>query len=215
VRPLVFSLAGICLIAGFSPARAQFMGPFVGPFWGPMYAPFQSPTQMVQNRKPITQNVGGPVLTAPVNPNAYWNKLREPAPSSNMNPRSDLRQGGRGIDSATNRRTLPSSTVKQTSKQRFQGFFGSEGRLVWPAQAPLEGDLSGKRASVDSSMAVLKTETAGSSPIQVASIINGRNELLAYGQPALAYLRENRPSQADSFHAWLLDLYNTLGKLTD
>ena len=31
---------------------------FMGPFFGPAFAPFQSPTEMVQNRRPITQNVG-------------------------------------------------------------------------------------------------------------------------------------------------------------
>ena len=215
MRPLFISLTLIYLFAGSPPARAQFMGPFVGPFWGPMYAPYQSPTQMVQNRKPITQNVGGPVLGSPDNPNAYWNRLREPVAASNLTPRSDLRRGGRGIDSASNRTNAPVATAKQTPKARFQGFFGPQGRLVWPAQSPLEGDLSGKRASVDSALAVLRNEITGPNPIQVASIISGRNELLAYGQPALAFLRENRPSQADSFHAWLLDLYNTIGKLAE
>ncbi|RLT12235.1 MAG: hypothetical protein DWI24_06225 [Planctomycetota bacterium] len=197
--------------------QAQFFGPFVGPFYGPMYAPYQSPTQMVQNRKPITQNVGGPVMSAPDNSNAYWNKLREPVPAypSALTPRSDLRLGSRGISSPSARKTAKSPASKQTPKQRFLSFFGPQAQLVWPAEAPLEADLSGKRATVDSAMAVLKSETAGTDPIKVASIINARNELLAYGQPALAFLRENRPAQADPFHAWLLDLYHTLGQLTD
>lgn len=205
-----------CALAAPTAAQAQFFGPF----FGPMYAPYQSPTQMVQNRKPITQNVGGPDLRPTTdNSNAYWNRLREPMPASfTTTPRSNLRTGNRGIDSATTARVKSGSTAapvaaKDQPRQHFRGFFNTDGILVWPADSPLEGELSGKRATVDTAMQQLKNDLAGTAPPPVSSIVTARNELLAYGRPALAYLRENRPNRADSFHAWMLDLYNTLGDL--
>jgi hypothetical protein len=66
---------------------------------------------------------------------------------------------------------------------------------------------------VDTAMQQLKTDLAGTAPPPVSSIVSARNELLAYGRPALAYLREHRSNRADSFHAWMLELYNTLGDL--
>ncbi|MFM7128356.1 MAG: hypothetical protein ACKO0V_03245, partial [bacterium] len=72
----LFFLAIIFLISKNS-AQAQFGMGFGGPFFGPAFAPYVSPTQLVQDRRPITQNVGGPVTTAPSNPNAYWNFTRD------------------------------------------------------------------------------------------------------------------------------------------
>lgn len=211
----IFCLVLFCALAAPSAAQAQFFGPF----FGGGFAPYQSPTQMVQDRRPITQNVGGPVQNpAMSSPNAYWNNLREPMPASyTMTPRTNLRTGNRGIDSATTSRGKSASTsqtsAKVKPKQHFLGFFNTSGLLVWPADAPLEGELSGKRAMVDTAMQQLKTDLTGTAPPPVSSIVSARNELLAYGRPALAYLREHRSNRADSFHAWMLELYNTLGDL--
>lgn len=221
-RPLVIIFGVFWL--GFWTSQssdAQFIGPFLGPFYGPMYAPYQSPTQMIQNRKPITQNVGGPVTSAPDNPNAYWNHLRDPGYNANLTPRTDLRRGVSGIDVATSsngRSTSPKSEKTKagnTTQSHFLGFFGPNKQLVWPIDSPLAGDLSGKRATVDASMAVLRAEVLSKKPVTVATVVTSRNDLLDYGRPALATLRENQPTHADSFHAWLLDLYNTVGQLNE
>jgi hypothetical protein len=212
-------LAVICLISQ-NPARAQFGGfGFGGPFFGPAYAPFVSPTMLVQDRKPITQNVGGPVTTAPANPNAYWNYTRDNSQSFAFTPRSDLRRGVRGIDSASTRRvSTPNSKSEKPGikpADHFLGFFASNGQLVWPADSPLEGDLSGKRSAVDAAMSDLRMEVKAKTNFKVSSIVQSRNTLLDYGRPALAQIRESQPSRADSFHAWMLDLYNTLGLMAD
>jgi hypothetical protein len=192
---------------------------FMGPFFGPAFAPFQSPTEMVQNRRPITQNVGGPVTTSPVRPNAYWNYLREPVQNYSLTPRNDIRRGVRGIESASTRSQNTNtgkdlSTKPKSPKTHFLGFFDSNGRLVWPNDAPLEGELSGKRAIVDSTLTGLRAEAVSTHPITVSAVVSSRNDLLDYGRPALAHLREYQPNRSDSFHKWLLDLYNTLGQLT-
>lgn len=195
--------------------EAQFMGPF----FGPAFAPYQSPTEMVQNRRPITQNVGGPVTTSPVRPNAYWNYLREPVQNYSLTPRNDIRRGVRGIESASTRSQNSNASKELAAKTKspkthFLGFFDSNGRLVWPNDAPLEGELSGKRAIVDSTLTGLRSEAVSTDPITVSAVVSSRNDLLNYGRPALAYLREYQPNRSDSFHKWLLDLYNTLGQLS-
>jgi hypothetical protein len=201
-------------------AQAQF-GPFGfgGPFFGPANAPYVSPTMLVQDRRPMTQNVGGPVTTAPANPNAYWNYTRDSSQSFAFTPRNDIRRGVRGIDSASTRRvSTPNSRNEKSGVKpadHFLGFFGQNGQLVWPADAPLEGELSGKRAAVDSAMAELRTQAQSKTNFKVSSIVQSRNTLLDYGRPSLAILRENQPSRADSFHAWMLDLYNTLGQMSE
>jgi hypothetical protein len=201
-------------------AQAQF-GPFGfgGPFFGPAYAPYVSPTMLVQDRRPMTQNVGGPVTTAPANPNAYWNYTRDSSQSFAFTPRNDIRRGVRGIDSASTRRvSTPNSRNEKSGVKpadHFLGFFSQNGQLVWPADAPLEGELSGKRAAVDSAMAELRTQAQSKTNFKVSSIVQSRNTLLDYGRPSLAILRENQPSRADSFHAWMLDLYNTLGQMSE
>lgn len=203
-------------------AQAQFGMGFGGGMFGPFFAPYVSPTQLVQDRRPITQNVGGPVSRPAVTSgNAYWNNLREPVTQSyTMTPRSDLRRGSRNIDSLTSQRSVASKPAAKPNEVRtplthFNGFFSSTGQLVWPADSPIEGEFSGKRAAVDSAMVTLKNELQTSRHPSVASIITSRNELLAYGRPALTDLREKQPARADSFHAWMLDLYNTIGKLAE
>jgi hypothetical protein len=208
----------VIVLAFRSEAHAQFgMGGFGG--MGGFFAPYVSPTQMVQDRRPITQNVGGPVSRPVEKRNAYWDNLREPMPTSySMTPRRDIRRGSRAVDRPSQPRQAapvqaPAPARASDPKTVFLGFFGADDLLVWPKDSPLEGDLSGKRASVDSAMASLRTELVSTKTPSVANVVNSRNQLLGYGRPALADLRQHNPTQADEFHAWLLGLYNALGNL--
>ncbi|MFM1802786.1 MAG: hypothetical protein RJA81_2138 [Planctomycetota bacterium] len=209
----------LCVFWLSTQVHNQLYAQFFGPFFGPAYAPYESPTKMVQNRRPITQNVGGPVTSAPSNPNAYWNHLREPVPNYTMTPRTDIRRGIPGIDTVSTRSRRTSSGTSENkprdNAQHFLGFFNEKGVLVWPNDAPLEGELSGKRAKVDLAMTDLRSDLVQNRKATVAKIVTSRNDLLDYGRPALAFLRDNRPTQADSFHAWLLELYNTIGKMAE
>jgi hypothetical protein len=203
----------VVVLLGQSSATAQFGMGGMGGFG--FFAPYVSPTQMVQDRRPITQNVGGPVSRPVQKTNAYWSNLREPLPAGySFTPRSDIRRGSRSIDVASTRRVSNAEPNARTSpNQTFLGFFGADQRVVWPKDAPLEGEFSGKRSAVDTALAELRKEVASDKSPSVAVVVNSRNELLAYGRPALAALREGQPTQADDFHAWLLGLYNAIGKL--
>lgn len=212
MKPRLFWSLVLVLLSSTS-AHAQFGMGFGG--IGGFFAPYVSPTQMVQDRRPITQNVGGPVSRPVEKRNGYWNNLREPLPADySFTPRRDIRRGTRAVDQASTQSVKPAAPApNRTPKDSFLGFFGSNDLLVWPKDSPVEGDLSGKRASVDSAMAELRKELITSKSPSVANVVNSRNELLNYGRPALAALREQHPAQADEFHAWLLGLYNTLGNL--
>jgi len=175
-------------------ARAQFGMGFGG--IGGFFAPYVSPSQMVQDRRPITQNVGGPVSRPVQKNNAYWDNLREPLPTSySLTPRRDIRRGSRAVDEASSQASKPANAARPADpRNAFLGFFGTDNSLVWPKDSPLEGELSNKRAAVDSAMIQLR-------------------RVLFRSRPALAELRERHPTQADEFHAWLLGLYNALGNL--
>ena len=194
-------------------ARAQFGMGFGG--LGGFFAPYVSPSQMVQDRRPITQNVGGPVSRPVQKNNAYWDNLREPLPTSySLTPRRDIRRGSRAVDEASSQASKPANAARPADpRNAFLGFFGTDNSLVWPKDSPLEGELSNKRAAVDSAMIQLRKEVVATKLPSVASVVSSRNELLSYGRPALAELRERHPTQADEFHAWLLGLYNALGNL--
>jgi hypothetical protein len=205
----------VVILACHSDAHAQFgMGGFGGMGF---FAPYVSPTQMVQDRRPITQNVGGPVSRPVQKNNGYWSNLREPLPTGySFTPRRDIRRGSRAVDDVSTQASRPAAAPADRPadpRNAFLGFFGSNDSLVWPKDSPLDGDLSNKRAAVDSVLSQLRKEVVVTKSPSVASVVSSRNELLSYGRPALAELRENRPGQADEFHSWLLGLYNALGNL--
>jgi hypothetical protein len=95
-------------------------------------------------------------------------------------------------------------------------FFNSAGKLVWPSDAPTSGDLLTKRnESDDATMKVYRELFArGAADIPTAS--NARTKLLDYGRPALEYMRKNSTSRvADTFHLFLLSLYDSIGQAVD
>ncbi len=101
------------------------------------------------------------------------------------------------------RRIVPLSTF----------FENSPPRLVWPANAPADGDLEQKRAVADRAVLAVLAETnrSGSASLTVAT--EARSKLLEYGRPALAEIRGRSTLRvADSFHQFLLSLYDSIGQ---
>jgi hypothetical protein len=93
----------------------------------------------------------------------------------------------------------------------LKDFFDASLRLVWPQESPVEGEFKEKRDISDqASLAVLKqTQAYGSAPITSAT--EARQKLVNYGKPALQHLRAvATPPIADSFHRFLLSLYDSL-----
>jgi hypothetical protein len=95
-------------------------------------------------------------------------------------------------------------------------FFSPRDELVWPADAPVGGDLGAKRATADrASLAVLREQRA-QGRAQLTTVTTARDALLDYGRPALQFVRAHATAHiTDSFHRFLLSLYETLAQAAD
>jgi hypothetical protein len=90
-------------------------------------------------------------------------------------------------------------------------FFSRANVLIWPADSPLNGGLDSKRRDSDQATLKVLKEVNANGSATVSSVTEARNLLLDYGRPALQYLRNSSTSQiADSFHTFLLSLYDSL-----
>ena len=83
--------------------------------------------------------------------------------------------------------------------------------LVWPSDSPVEGELISKRDTSDQACLAVSdlVDKFRSAPITTVTL--ARTKLLEYGQPALQAIRSHStPRIADSFHQFLLSLYDAL-----
>lgn len=95
-------------------------------------------------------------------------------------------------------------------------FYNANNVLVWPEDAPTEGDLKEKRAVFDRSSEVVLSESKKNGVASMASVTDARNKLLDYGRPALAYTRaHDTPRISDTFHMFMLSLYDSLAQAID
>ena len=84
----------------------------------------------------------------------------------------------------------------------------------WLAILERQGELVRVAAEVDPHLEMTeivdRTVKAGG-PATLASVTDARSKLIAYGQPALKLVRDHSsPMIADTFHAFLLSLYDSL-----
>ena len=87
------------------------------------------------------------------------------------------------------------------------------GKIVWPGDAPMAGDLSERRATFEKSCQAVLDEFKQNSVASIATVTEARQKLLDYGRPALQYVRAHEtPRVADSFHLFLLSLYESLAQ---
>jgi hypothetical protein len=92
-------------------------------------------------------------------------------------------------------------------------FFNDARILVWPSDAPVGGELQQKRDVSDESSRVVLGEFQAQGYATIGSVTDSRLKLVAYGQPALQYMRTNStPRLADAFHMFMLALYESLGQ---
>jgi hypothetical protein len=92
-------------------------------------------------------------------------------------------------------------------------FFDDTGRLGWPGEAPVAGDLQAKRDISDQSSLAVLDEKKQHGIASVASVTGARQKLLDYGRPALQEVRNNNtPRVSDTFHLFLLSLYESLAQ---
>jgi hypothetical protein len=206
---------------GAGQAEAQWGGGFGGFGWGFGFGGMvQQPgdfvnqvalAQMNHVRGPIQNNVYGG------NPNAYFNHIRDNGFVDRYYPdRRDPAYYGSSRPRA--QRTTP--TAATTSRARpivpLPSFYNSENRFVWSADAPTAGDLKEKRDAFEKACQAVLDEVKKNGVASIATVTEARQKLLDYGRPGLQYVRAHETARiADSFHVFLLSLYDSLAEATN
>lgn len=153
------------------------------------------------------------------NPNAYINHTRDATFFERFDPssrRTISQQMSRLPVTSTPTLTASTSPGPSTAARNVMplaSFFSAAGVLGWPAGAPEEGPLGSQKAAADSSVTAVFREVKAAGRATVALVGDARATLIAYGQPALDYLRTHTtPAVVDGFHRFLLGLYDSLGQ---
>lgn len=153
------------------------------------------------------------------NSNSYFNKIRDNGFSSHQSTRSH-RSPGYEVERTAARSQSPrsGSPAEQAPDASARpvypiaSFFNAARQVVWPSETPVTEELKPKRDTSDQACLVVLdlVEKYRSAPI--TTVTDARQKLLDYGQPALRVTRSvSTPRLADSFHMFLLSLYDSLG----
>lgn len=111
--------------------------------------------------------------------------------------------------------SAPQGAVARPSLE-ITSFVNTQDQLVWPSDAPVSGDLIGRRDEADEAIHGVVEEYRAMNFAQINTVASAREALIGYGQPALQYLRENSTARvADSFHLFLLSLYDSLAQAAE
>ncbi|RUL86933.1 hypothetical protein [Tautonia sociabilis] len=95
-------------------------------------------------------------------------------------------------------------------------FVNDNGQVVWPADAPISGDLADQRDRADAAIKEVVDEERAMGYSRISTVASARQALLDYGQPALQFVREtSTPRVADTFHLFLLSLYDALAQAAE
>jgi hypothetical protein len=182
-----------------------------------------SPTNYL-NQHALTRAAAGPAARpshSPYanNPNAYINRVRDNGFVSHYDVRRRRPPAYQPEQTASRGNTgrvelQPAATAAAPNPVPPLGsFFDASHKLVWPSESPINADLKEKRDLSDqASLAVLK-EKRQQSAASISSVTHARQQLLYYGRPALQEIRtQSTPAIADSFHRFLLALYDSLAQ---
>jgi hypothetical protein len=213
------SVLGVfCAVAG-SPAHAQYgMGGGMG--WGawggftqvPQPGTFINSLALVAAARPSTAPNGHPYAG---DSNSYINHVRDNGfverysvdrsqVPSYVYRTSANSSGGHG-------NTTVAASPRPKPVLPLASFYGPDNSLAWPSDAPVDGELGKKRSSFDDVSKVVLAETKAHGVASLAAVTDARQKLVAYGQPALRYVRSREtPRLADTFHLFLLSLYESL-----
>lgn len=146
------------------------------------------------------------------NPNAYFNRVRDNGFVSHYDARrrrAPSYQAGRTASTA-NRREEP-RPAPPAAIVPLASFFDASYRLVWPRESPVDGDFKEKREESDRAALAVLREKQQQGVASTTGATEARQKLIDYGRPALQQLRAvATPPIADSFHGFLLSLYDSL-----
>jgi hypothetical protein len=110
-------------------------------------------------------------------------------------------------------RAREAAVAPQSPTIPLSSFYNADNKLVWPADAPIEGEMKQKREISDLACSTVLAETKQNGVAALASVTDARQKLLDYGRPALAHVRAREtPRIADTFHMFLLSLYESLAQ---
>ena len=95
----------------------------------------------------------------------------------------------------------------------LSSFFDRYGKLVWPGGSPDYGDLAVKRTAANLACLAVLNDYNLRGLAQIGTVTEARAKLIEYGRPALQYITANStPRVADTFHLFLLSLYESLAQ---
>jgi hypothetical protein len=153
------------------------------------------------------------------NPNAYFNRVRDNGFVSHYDVQR-RRPPTYGQETTAPRRNTggvdaPPAAAEAAPRPLvpLASFFDAAQKLVWPNESPTDGDLKEKRDHSDQASLAVLEETRRQPVASISSVTYARQVLIDYGQPALKKLRtETTPVIADTFHIFLLALYDSLAQ---
>ena len=206
-------------VSGFGATRAEAQWGYGGfGFFGGFGGMVQQPSDFV-NQVALAQmnHVRGPIQNNVYanNPNAYYNHVRDNGFVDQYSPYRRVPSYSRGPSPAQNPRMTPTAMTIARARPYvpLTSFFNAQDQLVWPADAPTADGLIEKRAMVDQAARGILDEVKKNGVAAVASVTEARQKLLDYGRPALHSVRTHEtPRVADSFHGFLLELYDSLAQ---
>jgi hypothetical protein len=206
---------------GAGRAQAQWGGGGMGiGFFGGFGANVEQPgtflnsvslAQMNHVRGPMQNNVYAN------NPNSYINHVRDNGFVDRYYPdRIPSWQPYSGNASRPRpQRTTPTAAPVARSRPivPLASFYNDKVLFIWPGDAPTAGDLKEKREAFEKACRAALDEVKKNGVASIATVSEARQKLLEYGRPALKYIKEHETSRvADSFHIFLLALYDSLAQ---
>jgi hypothetical protein len=209
--------AGLAVLAAMpGPARAQY-GLGAGWGWGGFGSMPSASTQFL-NQHALNRAAAGRTSTRSHsaysgNPSAYFNRIRDNGFVSHYDVRrrrAPSYQSGRTASTA-NRGREELQAAPAPAIVPLGNFFDASLRLVWPQDSPVDGEFKQKRETSDQAAMVVLKEKQQQGVASSTVAAKARQKLVDYGRPALQQLRAvSTPSIADSFHLFLLSLYDSL-----
>jgi hypothetical protein len=217
---LGFSALMVIMAAMPGTAKAQYaLGAGWG--WGMFGVPPSPSTQMV-NQHALNRAAAGRTSSRSHsaysgNSNAYFNRVRDNGFVSHYDARRRRAPSyGSGQTTPTANRvreeTQPAPTPSAAAAiVPLANFFDATMKLVWPQESPVDGEFQEKRNISDRATLAALKEKQQQGVVSITSATEAREKLVDYGRPALQQLRATAtPPIADSFHRFLLSLYDSL-----
>ena len=167
-------------------------------------------------RGPVSNNVYAN------NPNAFIHRIRDNGfvPHAGIvDRRSPGYQASRwrpsSLSQTSNNQPQPAASNATAAARRpvvpIGSFFDASRILVWPSDAPVEGDLITKRDTSDQACLAVSDLVDKHRSAPITTVTYARQRLLEYGQPALQFMRSHTtPRIAENFHQFMLSLYDSL-----